>query len=439
MGPIIPIVLTVLSLFVVTSLPCFAATIHVPADQPTIQAGILAASPGDVVLVRPGTYAETIDFLGKSIMVRSIQGAEETVVDGHGEGSVVTFDSGEGAGTVLDGFTITNGAGTEIGSGSYGGGIFCSRSDPTIEHCTLTGNSAEYGSGLYCGHASPTLEDCRIAQNEVHGVYCLSSSPRLASCTITENGEEGAHLVFSSPLFANCTVTENDGTGIDCDHSSPIIVDCVLHGNVGAAVHGSDYSSPVISNCRIVGNHSGISFHFQCTPVVSNCVIAENAVSGSGRGIYCYHSSLRITNCTLSGNAVQSGQGLWCSMAALTITNSILWGNAGPEGPEIYEYGTSTIRITYSDVEGGWPGEGNIDSDPLFVGSGDYHLEPASSCVDTGDPDPAHDDLCFPPSVGTGLNDMGAYGGPGACGWTCRDVDGAVTRTRRAEAATATT
>ena len=86
-----------------------AATIRVPGDQPTIQAGIDAASDGDTVLVAPGTYFENIDFKGKGITVRSSSGPEVTVIDGNQTGQVVRFDSGETIDSIIEGFTITNG------------------------------------------------------------------------------------------------------------------------------------------------------------------------------------------------------------------------------------------------------------------------------------------------------------------------------------------
>ncbi len=64
-------------------------TIHVPADQATIQAAIAAAQPGDTVLVAPGTYLENLNF-GKAITVTSLDGPSVTIVDGKGAGPVVT-------------------------------------------------------------------------------------------------------------------------------------------------------------------------------------------------------------------------------------------------------------------------------------------------------------------------------------------------------------
>jgi hypothetical protein len=103
-------------------------TINVPADQATIQAGINAASNGDTVLVVDGTYAENINFRGKSITVSSSGGPSVTFIDGSAKGSVVTFNSGETTSAKLSGFTIRNG----LQNGLSGGGISITSASPTI-------------------------------------------------------------------------------------------------------------------------------------------------------------------------------------------------------------------------------------------------------------------------------------------------------------------
>ena len=100
-----------------------AAVIRVPQDFSTIQGAIDAAVNGDTVRVAPGTYIENIDFLGKAITVASETGPDVTIIDGSSSvaGSVVSFTSGEGPTSVLNGFTVQN------GDASEGGGVTISQ------------------------------------------------------------------------------------------------------------------------------------------------------------------------------------------------------------------------------------------------------------------------------------------------------------------------
>ena len=99
-------VLAVFFCSVLFSHTVLADTIHVPADQPTIQSAINVAVNDNLVLVAPGTYVENLDFLGKIIEVRSETGADRTIIDGDQAGPVVTFGSAEPNGAVLEGFSI---------------------------------------------------------------------------------------------------------------------------------------------------------------------------------------------------------------------------------------------------------------------------------------------------------------------------------------------
>ena len=139
-------------------------TVYVPDDYATIQAAIDDSRDGWIIIVRPGTYFENINFLGKAVTLKSTdpddsQVTASTIIDGQQAGSVVTFANNEDSTCVLKGMTIYN------GNSSYGGGIFCSNTSPSISNCIIRGNTAEKGGGIYCSNSSPNINNCTIGQN----------------------------------------------------------------------------------------------------------------------------------------------------------------------------------------------------------------------------------------------------------------------------------
>jgi hypothetical protein len=99
-----------------------------------------------------------------------------------------------------------------------------------------------------------------------------------------------------------------------------------------------------------------------------------------------------------------------CYSGILNIDSSILFNNV-----EFQVNGATSV--TYSDVQGGVTGTGNISGNPLFLDSAYHLVEGVSPCIDVGNPDASHDDGCLPPGLGQARNDMGAYGGPLGCNW----------------------
>jgi len=315
---------TCIMIFVLLATTClYSNLINVPADEPTIQAGIDASIDADTVLVQQGTYVENINYNGKNITVASLflttqdtTYISQTIIDGNEDGSVAIFENEEDESAMLIGFTITNGEEEE------GGGIFCrDNSSPSLHNLIITCNSA----------------------------------------------------------------TENIGGGICCwDDSSPSL---------------------------------------------ENVTITDNYASDGGGGIYCEGSIIYLKNVSITDNSAAQGGGIWCSQNSNPeLLNCIMWNNSPEEISFYEEEDPNSVTISFSDIQGGEAGivtnnngtvnwlEGNIEDDPLFVGTGDHSfmLQDLSPCVNAGIPDTTglnlpEFDLAGNPRVYGGRIDMGAY------------------------------
>ena len=382
-----------------------AGTIYVPDNYGTIQAAINAAADGvDEVVVRDDTYTgvgnKNLDFNGKAITVRSENGPTACIIDCQKSGRGFDFHTHETASSILDGFTIRNGSVTD-----GGGGIRCYvLSHPTIRNCVVTEcSSVNHAGGINVyGYCNPTISNCTISGNSAGtvggGIYCDSNV---------------------AAIITDCIISGNDsyswGGGIACQASNITVRGCTITGNVGNRGGGIDIAEcdPTIEYCTFSGNTAGGTwanggaihcYGQETNATIRDCTVVGNTANNRG-GALCtkFKSETTITNCTFSGNSAREeqyygGGAMYVSEGStVTVRNCILWGDTG-EGHECGVY-TSALTIDYSDVEGGqadivveydgtltW-GSGNIDVDPRFVSAGsDYHLTPASPCIDTGDP-----------------------------------------------------
>jgi len=365
-----------------------AATLNVPGDFATIQACIDAAVSGvDECVVAPGTYHETINFLGKAITVRSSGGADVTTIDATGiGGSVVTCASGEGQDTVLDSFTITGGTGTADPYGfTYGGGMFNDHSSPTVSNCTFTGNTTRYfGGGIYNSSSSPTVSNCTFGGNTVTngsggGMYNeKSSNPTVTDCTFSGNrAYSGGGMLndHSSPEVTNCAFSGNTGTGegggMYNDSSNPTVTSCTFSGNTaryfGGGMYNNYNSSPTVSNCTFSGNTAryfgGGIYNSSSSPTVTNCTFSGNTTSNEGGGMYNYNfSNPTVTNCTFSGNTGYYGGGMYNrGNSSPTVTNCTFSGNTAYYGGGMYNRENSSPAVsgcTFSENTGTADGGG---------------------------------------------------------------------------------
>ena len=274
---------------------------------------------------------------------------------------------------MLDGITVTRGnaSGTTGTNESFGGGLYANGSSPTLNNCTFIGNSASNdGGGIYSYSSSLTLTNCSFSGNSANysggGMYDTSSSPTLSNCSFSGNS-------------ANYS-----GGGMYDTSSSPTLSNCTFSGNI-ATIHGG-----------------GMYNFSSSSPTLTNCTFSGNAASDSGGGMHnSTSSSPTLTNCTFSGNAASvSGGGMYNFSSSPTLTNCILWGNTANTSPQIHQSYGGTTTITYSDIQGGYTGVGNIDADPLFVRTpwtgpdgmfgtadddpGDLRLRAGSPAVDVG-------------------------------------------------------
>lgn len=151
------------------------------------------------------------------------------------------------------------------------------------------------------------------------------------------------------------------------------------------------------------------------SPVLTNCIFRGNMASFVGGGMYNESSTPTLTNCTFQGNsAVAGGGGMFNALSSPTLTNCIFWGN----GSEIRNLFSSNPTVSFSTVQGGYPGTNNLNVDPLFVdaANGDLRLQPCSPAIDAGDAGPGTSvnttsvDLPGNPRFfDNGTVDMGAY------------------------------
>ncbi|UCG15468.1 MAG: hypothetical protein JSV19_09235 [Phycisphaerales bacterium] len=192
---------------------------------------------------------------------------------------------------------------------------------------------------------------------------------------VTYNGLEGV----KADHIGGSTLTTRDSSG-----SGPNRIAGNLGGGVlNAGDAGVGYCS--LGNCIIsenAGAQGGGLTSDYATTIVKNSIIAGNSSSGQGGAVSAVGGTVTMANCTIVNNTAGGGAGgLYSSVANLTVSESILWGNSADQID-------GSAIVSYSDVQGGYAGPGNIDRDPVFADptSGDYHLQRSSPCVNAGDP-----------------------------------------------------
>lgn len=231
--------------------------IRVPEDFATIQTAIDSATAGDTILVSPGIYAENLNFRGKNVVLKSVQGPDKTFIDGKQNGSVVTFSSGEDSTARLEGFTLRNGSGTvseAFGDAVYGGAIYCFSSSPTIrrnvmrENVVLSACGALGGGIAIIGNSAPVIEGNHLYDNMV-----------ISFCDALVNFGGGIFVAGStSPRLRENTIIRNSadfGGGIAVmDTARPVIQRNIITQNIRGGILVTEFAQPVIGGSPGTGN-----------------------------------------------------------------------------------------------------------------------------------------------------------------------------------------
>jgi len=266
---------------------------------------------------------------------------------------VVTADATVTATGVLDGVAIAYGAANSFGG--VGGGIHCLGS-PTLVDCWIHDNASNGdGAGMY-NEGDPMLVGCRFTGNTAYsdgGGMANSGDATLVNCRFVLNGA-------------------GDAAG-----------SMLLGGGAAASL-----SSVVVMSMGGGGNDGGGLYTESGTVALTNCVFDRNYADKDGGGIKADSGTVSLTNCTLVRNEADvDGGGLAADWyASVTIASCILWDNWA-DG-DLHQIDGS-VPVTYSCVEEGWPGVGNIGDDPGFVdlNNGYVSLDECSPCIDSGNND----------------------------------------------------
>ena len=414
-------------LFCVSTIEAYAQqTIHVPADQSTIQAAIDAASDGDTILVASGTYYEHLDFSSKAITLISASGANTTILDGSLTGTVVFLGTPTGkAPAVLNGFTVQNG-------------------EAEATHPPYPG--VDYGGGVVI-LGSADLLNSTVENNNSCNVEIVAGGD------VTVHGNHVLRSIFSGESGGGCHtnpfgISVHDGPN---DNLHPIHIDGnLVEINQDDGIELDSVFEPVFITHNLIRNNNG-AFLLGTMGIrlsgAANSVIADNVVTGnSGAGLLSQTTaSMTVVNNTFYANGTansddgEASEVDVASVGTINLVNNIIVGTA-TDGPPlgcsnpadasqlpltwdhnlIYNTTTKTGSIPCT----GSPGNDNLFVDPQFANAltGNLHLSTGSPAIDAGNNSaPYMDSTDFDgnPRIqdatgkGYGTVDMGAYEFPG--------------------------
>ena len=360
----------------------------------------------DTIFVAPGTYYEHLDFRGKHVALRSLEGPIKTVISAaQSRGRVIDFCSGESSTSLVDGFTLTGGIAQK------GGAIYIAEgSSPTITNNVITENTALAGDNMTDAYA------------QGGAIYCAEGgNPIITNNVICDNLAQAGGAIYiakgSSPTITSNVITGN--TALASDNMTYAYAQ-------GGAIYYAESGNPIITNNVICDNLAqanedaygeaagalgGGIYCENARLILSGNVIAHNQVqcyttSGdrAGGGLYLRHAEAILNGNTIVHNEAQFypdsslfgyGGGICCDSSALIMSSCLIAYNNGG-GLYLPYYSSDTLNISHTDLYGNeclvgnWESapdcagrNGNMCKDPHFCNpdSGDYHLYSTSPCA----------------------------------------------------------
>ena len=384
-------------------------TIHIPTDQPTIQAGINAAHNGDTVLVAPGTYYENIDFKGKAITVTSSAGPAATIIDGGSTGAAVTFKTGETSSSTISGFTIQHGGSFYLsGVINFIGSVYLQGSTPTILNNIITLSNC-WGIASY--YSAPLIQNNTISATQDPQGSCSFGGGAAILVWGGINDQYNQSGINSGQILGNTIENNvesgledaggNGGAGIAVWGGTAIIENNIIRNNAspggsGGAINFVNSEGTLIAQNLIYGNSAGCGGGAIATDAhglyVINNTIADNVGIGNAGFSECTNiaqiypspdtygrdapSDIFINNIISGSTSYPAVNCSWYSTPDQsyqpTFQNNILYNSGGPF------FGSYCV-----DVSGQY---NNIAADPQFVSpsTGNYHLKSTSPAIDNG-------------------------------------------------------
>ena len=372
-----------LSVLLLTPVLSYAAIRHVPAEYPTVQTAVDAASDGDTILIADGVYSGPGNIsiqwnaTKKHLVIMSENGRDHCTLDCMEEGRGFTLVNGQDYRDVIEGLTITNG---------------------------------------YEGHAAGAI-------------LIDATSPRIINCMLVNNSSYGD--MVSYPGGGAIMVNGN---------SSPVIQGNIIRGNYsglgGGGISFNEGASGVLENNIIDSNETqnnggGIAVQYNSSPLIINNLIVNNfSMGNNGGGIFTYISNPDIINNTIANNTTWTeyfpGKGGGISIDGEpypVIRNCIIWNNISEFNVmNIDFYLDDWLDISYCNVEDDLghifdlEPHTNIDSLPGFVDpeNVNFRLSENSPCINMGTPDTTglflpQEDLWGNDRIIGGRVDIGAY------------------------------